>query len=1068
MKLSKGFLLLLLAGAVGLAPQIPAQPPTGYSEHGAQEPLVPSAVPDSGKPAGKPSAAKAVVPSSDASRFVVLGYVQSDTTRWAYHWHALTHIAISFTDFNATGNLTNVSNSITTRTLLFKPGGIADRHGVKVLMTLRNTGFDGNVLNAVMPNPALRATLVAEVAAVVNNASDNIAGVNLDFEPHPYGPGVGQGIVDFLGELRAALNPGKEISIYIGPTYSAANYPNLATAAASVDFFNISCYPYAGSFSTLARSITSRSGYVGNTDSFFDNGVPPEKMVLTLGSYGYRWETTVPSQLEADAYSTSILSNIGSWGFADAKFETTLSATPKTRRYQTAVESPFYASQIAGSTFRTVVYEDEESLAIKMRDALSWPGDTAPGRQLGGVGFWSLAWLSKDFLDGYHSYDLEASENTTKFRTYPHIFQVMQETFAPPGTNEYLIEKWEYYDAIINPTLQNQWDRWRNPDEGPDDTGLSSATRSIVATPAGVGIPSNSDYCAQISYTFSATAGNKFFYRWEILGDDTENSVRDFNATRALFPIASRVSVDVHTTSALPGATIRFVLLDGNGQLERGPATSLNAAGWRTVAWDLTTGGATGYNTAFNQYLDGNGTIDTVPGKRDLAVIGFLVEGGGAASSGVLRLDELRWSPVSPAGTGYVINEFAYRINDGEFIEIHGPAGAIPSGIELRVYSGVDGSVAKTIPLSGAVVPAGGRIAWGDPATGAAITTGFSDAVDDLSNTGPIGLQIVNTATQSVSDSVVYEAHGGLGDLVRPATKNVTGNGWPWIGEVATGSYSIGRYPDGANTGVNGADFGVMPRSVGAANGGAVSLPAAYNFASAPTGSYFTYTSMGVGAVASGVAASPSGGQVFRVADVTGGGNIAFIGDAALGSDGNGLVVTGEIYIPGGAEPNQAIGVGFCGSQGSTFFTGTPAASGYENGYWLFYQNNASAEINNGLGAHAGEFRFALAQNDNMSPQPTIQLGAATLVATGATAGAWTTFRLEVNPVSNLLEARVNGAIVYTGTIPTTGRTTGAVQIGFRENHSGNPAASEGTWIDNLTIQRAVTPGGVKDFISLN
>ena len=48
--------------------------------------------------------------------------------------------------------------------------------------------------------------------------------------------------------------------------------------------------------------------------------------------------------------------------------------------------------------------------------------------------------------------------------------------------------------------------------------------------------------------------------------------------------------------------------------------------------------------------------------------------------------------------------------------------------------------------------------------------------------------------------------------------------------------------------------------------------------------------------------------------------------------------------------------------------------------------------------------------------------------------------------------------IVYSGPIPTGGPTSGSFQVGFRENHAGAPAANEGTWIDNVTINNATVP----------
>lgn len=46
----------------------------------------------------------------------------------------------------------------------------------------------------------------------------------------------------------------------------------------------------------------------------------------------------------------------------------------------------------------------------------------------------------------------------------------------------------------------------------------------------------------------------------------------------------------------------------------------------------------------------------------------------------------------------------------------------------------------------------------------------------------------------------------------------------------------------------------------------------------------------------------------------------------------------------------------------------------------------------------------------------------------------------------------IGGHTIYSGDIPVSGPTSGAVQFGFRENHAGAPVAAEGTWIDTIQI----------------
>ncbi|HMZ52756.1 MAG TPA: hypothetical protein PK988_10850, partial [Candidatus Sumerlaeota bacterium] len=133
----------------------------------------------------------------------------------------------------------------------------------------------------------------------------------------------------------------------------------------------------------------------------------------------------------------------------------------------------------------------------------------------------------------------------------------------------------------------------------------------------------------------------------------------------------------------------------------------------------------------------------------------------------------------------------------------------------------------------------------------------------------------------------------------------------------------------------------------------------------------------------------------------------------------------------------------------STFFSGSPNGSGYDAGYWLIFENTGGVGLNDGRPDHGDTFEFIWPQQEGNAA---ISLGSLSRTAAGVTAGTWTTFGLSIDPVSNSLMATVNGVTVYNGPIPTGGPTSGSVQVGFRENHVGNPSSVEGTWVDNIQI----------------
>jgi hypothetical protein len=101
-----------------------------------------------------------------------------------------------------------------------------------------------------------------------------------------------------------------------------------------------------------------------------------------------------------------------------------------------------------------------------------------------------------------------------------------------------------------------------------------------------------------------------------------------------------------------------------------------------------------------------------------------------------------------------------------------------------------------------------------------------------------------------------------------------------------------------------------------------------------------------------------------------------------------------------------------------------------------------------------------------MDGTPVTLLGSKTLAEVGVTNGTWTTFRLSINPgaAGDQLRAEINGVAVYSGAIPTGGPTSGAFQVGFRENHTGLPVSTEGTWIDNVTINMDTVPVELSGF----
>jgi spore germination protein YaaH len=1063
-----------LVAAVCAAPM--ATQAESYSAHGAQENIQVSAPSEDMaeiealEKAGtlhplateQKATPKAATPQLD-NDFVSFGYVQSESIVYHLRWQALTHVGSLFVNFDANGDLINES-TFTGRSSYLKSGGAADAAGVKVLVVVRNSSFSLPILETVMQSATLRENLAQNIADMVT-ADSYCHGVNLDFEGGTWTTDTRDGITDFFSRLRGKLPaPTYEVTVYTDPTHNNSNKYDIPGIEPNIDWLNQSCYPWGGSWSTLTHAITDGNSFLGQTINYLEAGLPPEKMVLTLGTYGRNWATATQGYGAATDGQphASDFSN----GFTDGLFDTTLTTQdsgPHTNNYETGDETGWYAYN-DGTYNRTALWEDPRAFEFKVRQALSVhdSGDGIyAGRRLRGVGFWSLMWLAET-----SSINPLTGGAVSRTRTYPHIYRMTQEALAAPGTTKFVFDGFEGLDA-----------RWRDPNDSPDTSGDtdSDSWRTVATKPAGSGAPADSTNCMRVVLDFENASGNQAFFRHEVLASPKASTTTDYHASVIHVDQNTAFSAYLNTPSAYTGREISMVLMDADGELEISDPYTLGASGWREITWDLTDASQiNAYSTAEDRstnsgaYYDGDGTLDSAGGgERDISFIGFFVEGGAAGQLNIY-LDELAYEHVSPGGDDYVINEFRYNVDTAEFVEIYGPAGAIPAGMQLRVFDSSDGSY-TSIALSGTIPndtgTGYGYYVAGDGGTpNVDQTTGFSSG-DDLPNVDPSAIQLYSTTTGCVYDSVVYKAFGGLNELVRLETMGVTGEGFPWLGDIANGvdstgqQYVMGRYPDGFDTQVNYDDFSVMKASSGVSNGGAISTDVTLDFESTPTEAFLTFPSLNSGAMPSGVSSSPSGGNVYRTIDTSGGGNMAYFGDAALGSSGLGHSVTGELYVSSGSHPAQAIAVGLCGKQGSNFFTASAYTSGaaYEGGYMLLYENVAGVGLNDGQADHPGEFQLLHVTHDNMDGTISTVLGSATATSLGITVGNWTDFELSINPNADLLQVKVNNGIVYNGSIPANGPTTGAFQVGFRENHTGLPGLNEGTWIDNLDIQSSWT-----------
>jgi hypothetical protein len=402
--------------------------------------------------------------------FIVFGYTQSDafqTYTDFYRWESLTHVASPFVSFAADGTVSVGNENVwLNRDVQLQAGGAAEAAGVKVILTMLNTGFDVSVINSVMTSPSARTTLIGEIHNLVATGG-YCGGVTFDFEPFLWNSSARDGMVTFFQDLRTDLDtidPNLEISIYADPSASATQW-NLPAFTPNIDYYLYSCYDYATG--STAHAISDFNNYIAGVDDFYmDGGVPADKMVMVISTYSGRWSAVT-------AYNTSSGSSRVAGGFTDGLYETTEWQSfggPQTENYVQGDEVSWHTWNDTGTDY-TRTWDSPTSIEYKFRHALSNQDSDGVhnGKRLRGVGFWSLIWLAET-----NSYDPITTSSAGKTRMYPQVFQLAQETLHAPGDTKYVATGFECLDF-----------RWRDPNEGADDVGDTdlNTSRGIVTAP---------------------------------------------------------------------------------------------------------------------------------------------------------------------------------------------------------------------------------------------------------------------------------------------------------------------------------------------------------------------------------------------------------------------------------------------------------------------------------------------------------------------------------------------------------------------------------------------------------
>jgi spore germination protein YaaH len=254
----------------------------------------------------------------------------------------------------------------------------AHARGTRVVLCITN--FTGSEITALVSTPAARAALCHNALTLV--MAGNGDGVNINFE------GIDHASRDSLTAFMKALAdtfhtriPGSQVSC--APTdfdlrYNGGDW-DLPALNPFVDLFFVQGYGYAYGGSSTSGPIgllpnTSLWGAL-NITTLIDNVVlpriGPEKVVLGLPHYGYRWATASENPKAATQsagvafYYPDALGYVSTYG----------------RQWDATALNPWYRYQASGQWYQGW-YDDPESMSHKYQFALD--------RNLKGIGMWSL------------------------------------------------------------------------------------------------------------------------------------------------------------------------------------------------------------------------------------------------------------------------------------------------------------------------------------------------------------------------------------------------------------------------------------------------------------------------------------------------------------------------------------------------------------------------------------------------------------------------------------------------------------------------------------------------------
>ncbi len=241
------------------------------------------------------------------------------------------------------------------------------------------TNFSSSAIHSILTTN--RNAAIATIVDLVN--SSPVDGVSIDFEN--VGSSDRNNLTDFMVELRSEMDsavPGSHLSICT-PAVDWSNAFNYSKLAETCDALFMMCYPFHGSWSTVAGPCCPLTGWGASPESssnmIWSMGdyvkLAPEqqnKIVVGLPYYGHEWETagTSPHSAVTDSCTTLLYTTLANRAGIHGRLWDTESLTP------------WYVYNSGGPNQGW--YDDEESLKLKY--------DMIREADMQGVGIWALGY----------------------------------------------------------------------------------------------------------------------------------------------------------------------------------------------------------------------------------------------------------------------------------------------------------------------------------------------------------------------------------------------------------------------------------------------------------------------------------------------------------------------------------------------------------------------------------------------------------------------------------------------------------------------------------------------------